>query len=108
MEDICNLNKFDDSISEKVLSILLAWSCYGQNEAGIKLGRSEMMKVPKVWLKEHLLDVIKKDFDYDDEWNYRRLLELVVMIVPGNKKDILELHNGSINPEILEVIKDFS
>ena len=31
VENICTLDRYDDSVSEKVLALLLEWACYGQH-----------------------------------------------------------------------------
>lgn len=54
-----------------------------------------------------MMHVIEKDFDYRDEWNYRRLVELIVEIIPELQNDVLSLNEKSTNPDIIEVINDF-
>lgn len=81
-EDLVHLDQVDEDISEKVLTILLEWACYGQNITGIMLGRKYISEIPRIWLISNIMHVIKKDFDYRDDWNYRRLVELIVEIIP--------------------------
>lgn len=107
IDDICRLDQYDCIISKKVLSILLEWACYGQNEAGIMLGRGKIAEIPRDWLKKHLLETINDNFDYWDDWNYRRLMELVVELLPENKNDFLTLNCGTTNPDLREVIDDY-
>lgn len=107
LEDIAHLDQFDASISEKVLSILLTWACYGQNITGIMLGRKYISKISRRWLASHILHVIENDFDYMDEWNFRRLLELIMDFIPERKNDVLALNEKSTNPDIIEVMNDF-
>ena len=71
------------------------------------LGRRQIAKIPKTWLKLHLLAVVKKDFEYSDYWNYRRLLELVVELFPELKDDILSINCGITDPDLIEVIYDY-
>lgn len=108
IENICNIARYDESTAKKVLLILLEWACYGQNEAGIKLGREKISEIPKKYLKKHLLNTVKHDFDYYDEWNYRRLLELVVELIPENKDEFIALNCGTENSELQEVMDDFA
>uniref|UniRef100_UPI004055A890 hypothetical protein n=1 Tax=Agathobacter sp. TaxID=2021311 RepID=UPI004055A890 len=107
IEEICNISTYEEQVSEKVLFILLQWACYGQNESGILFGREQIATIPKKWLQEHLLTVVKNDFEYTDDWNYRRLLELVSKQVPELMKDVLLINSDTNNPDLLEVIEDF-
>ena len=107
LEDICSLDKYDEYVAEKALGVLLEYACYGQNIEGIELGRREIAKIPRKWLKSHLLTVVKKGFEYSDYWNYRRLLELVVELVPELKNDILSINCGTTDPDLIDVIDDY-
>lgn len=107
LEDIGSLDKYDEYTAEKALSVLLGWACYGQHIEGIELGRREIAKIPRAWLKSHLLAVVKNDFEYSDYWNYRRLLELVVELAPELKNDILSINSGTTNPDLIDVIDDY-
>ena len=73
VENICTLDRYDDSVSEKVLALLLEWACYGQHMSGLVMGRRKIAEIPQIWLKAHLLNVVKSTFDYFGYWNYRRL-----------------------------------
>lgn len=107
VENICILDRYDTWVSEKVLSILLEWACYGQSMPGIMMGRRKIAEIPKAWLKAHLPDVVKRDFDYSDDWNYRRLLEVIVETVPERKDTILAINAGTTDEDLIEVINDF-
>lgn len=107
IEEICNISTYEEQVSEKVLFILLQWACYGQNESGILFGREQIATIPKKWLQGHLLTVVKNDFEYTDDWNYRRLLELVSEQVPELMEDVLLINSDTNNLDLLEVIEDF-
>ncbi len=107
VEHIRILDRYDTCISEKVLSVLLEWACYGQSMPGIMMGRGKIAEVPKAWLKAHLPAVVKRDFDYSDDWNYRRLLEVVVETVPELKDTILAINAETTDEDLIEVINDF-
>ena len=42
-----------------------------------------------------------------DEWEYRRLVELVVLVLPELKQEVLKLGAQSENEEMREVVEDF-
>lgn len=71
------------------------------------MGREKIATIPKEWLQEHLLTVVKNDFEYTDDWNYRRLLELVRSLVPELMEDMLLINSDTNNPDLLEVVEDF-
>ena len=107
IDNLCSLDMYDTYIAQKVLSILLEWVCYGQNVAGIILGRRKISKIPMEWLELNLVCAVKNYSDYSEDWNYRRLLEVVVESVPKLKEEILLLNQNSDNQDILEIIDDF-
>ena len=52
------------------------------------------------------MQVVKYGFDYHDDWNYRRLLELVLDLVPVLKEDVLFLNAGTDSQYLLDVMND--
>jgi len=108
VDNICTLDRYDDSVSEKVLTLLLEWACYGQHMSGIMMGRRKIAEIPRIWLKMHLLNVVKSNFDYSDYWNYRRLLEVVVELVPELKAEVLSINSGATDPDLIEIIDDYT
>lgn len=107
VETLRNIEQYELEHSKKAVAILLKWACYGQNIAGIELGRKKIAEIPKNWLCNHLLEVVKSDFDYADDWNYRRLLELVSEVLPERKDDFVRLNVGTTNADLIEVMDDF-
>lgn len=107
VENIRTLDRYDDCISEKVLIVLLQWACYGQHIAGIMMGRKYLAEIPREWLKAHLLNVVKNHFEYSDDWNYRRLLEVVAELLPECKDEVLFINSKSTDPDLIEIINDF-
>lgn len=107
LKDLPILDQYEDTVSEPALLILLEWACYGQNTAGIVMGREMVAKLPRAWLKEHLLRVVKQGFDYMDDWNYRRLLELTNELLPECIAPLLALTAGTTDPDLKDVIDDY-
>lgn len=107
-DDIKNLDKYSNDISEKVFMLLLEYACLGQNFAPIELGRNKIKEIQKEWLYDNLLRISRKCIDFSDEWEYRRLVELVVEVVPELKDELLKIGENSENLEIREVVEDFS
>lgn len=107
LNDITRLSEFDDKLGEQVLNVLLEYACYSQNALCIELGRKYVSFISKKWLKIHITDTVIKYFDYNDDWNYRRLLELVSMEIPEVMNEMLEINKASNQKGILECIEDY-
>ena len=49
------------------------------------LGRRKISEIPTECLELNLVSAVKEYFDYSDDWNYRRLLEVLVEIIDDFK-----------------------
>lgn len=58
-------------------------------------------------MKIYFLDVAKECIEFTDYWEYRRLLELIVIVLPEVKVEALKLCEDSEDEDILEVIEDY-
>ncbi len=106
-DDIKTVDKYPLEIAQRVLKELLKNACLATNYLPIELGRKKINEINKEWLKQNLVFVTEKCIDYSDEWEYRRLLELVVLTIPELKSEILEKGKKTGNEEIREVVTDF-
>lgn len=106
-EDIKLMDKYPLEVSKKVLKVLIENSCLGQNYGPIELGRKKIREINKEWLKQYFIEVASECINYSDEWEYSRLLELVVYAIPELKQKILEFGTNSESEEIREVVEDF-
>lgn len=105
--DIDNLHKYPQKLSRQILRKLIEWACQPQNDTPIVLARKKINEINKEWLKIHFLDVAKMCIDFSDYWEYRRLLELIVLVLPEVKLDALKICENSEDEDILEVIEDY-
>lgn len=55
-----------------------------------------------------MVSVRGENIDYSDEWEYRRLVELVMLCVPELKECVLAKGENSENAEVREVVEDYS
>lgn len=106
-DNIKFLDRYPIATAELVLKELLENSCLGQNCVPIQLGRSKLKEVNRVWLQTHLMEVAFSCIDFSDEWEYRRLVELVIEVIPELKDEILHIGENSENQDIREVVDDF-
>ena len=106
-EDIKSLDKYPLDISKQVLKVLIEYACQGQNYGPIVLGRKKINEIDKAWLKQYFIEVASMCIDYSDEWEYRRLMELVVCVIPELEQEVLKLGVQSENEEVREVVEDY-
>lgn len=107
-ENLCNLDQYDSKTMQKVLGVLLEWACYPQNDTTIIEARSKIAEIPRKCLENNLIKAARQGFDYSDDWNYRRLLELADELIPLNMAEFISLNADSDDPDIMEIIEDYT
>lgn len=105
--DVGNLHKYPQELSRQILRKLIEWACQPQNDTSIVLARKKIDEIDKEWLKIYFLDVAKECIDFSDDWEYRRLLELIVIVLPEVKLEALKICEDSEDEDILEIIEDY-
>ncbi|CAH8768854.1 hypothetical protein [Paenibacillus dendritiformis] len=106
-DSIENFEKFPHKIGLSVLQILIEYACKSQNINSILLARDRIKKIPSKWLLEYLPEAAKDSICSEDEWEYRRLLELVDEAVPQLLQVYIEQGLLSDNDEVQEAAMDF-
>ena len=101
------LDKYPLDVSKQVLKVLIENSCLGQNYGPIDISRKKINEINKDWLNQFLLEVASTCIDCSDEWEYRRLVELIVLVLPELKQEVLKWGAQSENEEVREVVEDF-
>ena len=84
-EDIKSLDKYPLDISKQVLKVLIEHACQRSVAVGCKI----INEIDKAWLRQYFIGVTSMCIDYFDEWEYRRLVELVVCVIPELKQEVL-------------------
>lgn len=105
--NIRNIDTYPKETACLILKKLLEWACQPQNATPIVIARNKISEIDKIWLKQYFLEVAKTCIDFSDDWEYRRLLELLINVAPELKEEALKLGMGSENEDIQEVIKDY-
>jgi len=105
-EDISKLDKLPLETSLEVLKVLVGFACESQTTALIILGRTNICKIDKQWLSKHLIEAAKSCLDLNDEWEYRRLFELVLEAVPELKQEVADIGFNSADDDIKEAAAD--
>ena len=107
-DDVKNLDKYPLDISKQVLRVLIRNSCLGQNCGPIEIGRKKIGEIAnREWLVKHFMESADEDINYSDDWEYRRLMELVMLHVPELKEEVLVRGKDSENEEVREVVEEY-
>lgn len=106
--NINNITTIPYDKSVKIFKLLIQYACSSQNIAAIELGRKKIKEINIQWVNKELPIVANQCICFDDEWQYRRLLELVKDINPELLEWAISLGVNSINEEVREAAEDFS
>ncbi|MDY3560566.1 hypothetical protein R5W23_001810 [Gemmata sp. JC673] len=108
LDDANMIYRIPESSSYKLIEILLSHACESQNIGAIVSARELIRNLPPAWLAAVLPNSVEKKIDLSDEWQYRRLVELLQEL----KSELLVAYIGyglasNIN-EIREAAADYS
>jgi hypothetical protein len=102
-----SIETFPLSAGKRSLAFLVAQACQCQHVGNITVAREAVKRVPSVWLSQHLPEVVRSSISLDDEWEYRRLLELLREVAPHLLVGYIEKGRESSNEEVREAAEDF-
>lgn len=106
-EDLENVQYYPFDLASLVLGTLLQFACKGQNFLPITLARKKIKEINPNWLK-HTLPLVLNDYiALDDDWEYRRLCELIKEVVPDMLPWVLKLSEDSEDINIIEIVNEF-
>lgn len=106
-DSIEKIEKLPPKTGLRILAILTKFACKSQNLSLIMLARERIKKMPLEWLFQYFPEAAYESVCFEDEWEYRRLLELVQETVPQLLEVFINQGASSKNEEIREVIEDF-
>lgn len=106
-ERICGISAFPLSAGRSILVTLLGLACQSQHIGMIILARQTIAKIPSEWLIRQLPETISDSLSLEDEWEYRRLLELLREVSPQLLKRYIEQGLKSNDGDIREAAEDF-
>ncbi len=102
------LPSFPQEKSVKVIAYLLKIGCQSTHIGNIRLGRESLASIPCNWLTERIHDIASQTLDLNDEWEYRRLLEIYEILDQGLLKNLCQLGKQSKNIAVQEAANDFT
>ena len=92
----------DDVVANSLIAYLLELSCQCQNIRNITLGRMALWALPGQWLLERIELVAEPLIRLNDDWEYRRLLEVYWRLDKSLVKKLALQGLDNPNPEIRE------
>jgi hypothetical protein len=93
--------------SRALVEYLLELACKCQNERNIQLGHAVFCELPRTWSLQYLATCAAPIAAGDDDWEYRRLLELLQEIDHETFVRFAQIGKQSLNAEIREAAEDF-
>jgi hypothetical protein len=93
-----------------VLRSALQSACQPTDDLQIVEGRKKVLLLPRRWVLRHVEAAASACLDLDDDWEYRRLLELVTLLGRGNLllTKLVERGLKHSNVHIVEASMDFA
>jgi hypothetical protein len=89
------------------LRAALGRACQAQNVSVITQGRSEILAMQRDAVVHSVESVAAETLHLDDEWEFRRLLELYEKLDRGLLRRLIEVGLVSGNGEVREAAEDF-
>lgn len=89
------------------LEISLGKACDASNAPIITEGRKEILSMPKDFVIQNVHKIAEKILDLNDEWHFRRLLELYSELNDTLLYNLIEIGLKNPNIEIVEAANDF-
>lgn len=82
-------------------------ACQASYVPRICQARAGVLSAPTTWVLAHVEQIAEDAIDWDDEWHYRRLLELYAMLDPRLLPRATERGLTSPNVEVREAAEEF-
>lgn len=79
-KDLSGVLSFGEPTARQVLRFLLTSACWGQGSESIGLGQDGIRALPRHWVLSELMSAVDETISMDDEYEYRRLLELARLL----------------------------
>jgi hypothetical protein len=102
------LDRLSEAVGEQAVRILLQQACQSQHVGNIQAAKDAIARIPEPWLLTMLEKTIDESLDLGDEWEYRRLLE----VLRDNVPELLSIYIGrglsSKDLEIREAANEFA
>jgi hypothetical protein len=101
------VSQLEPESGDAVLSYLLELACQSQHTGNIERGRKALLRLPRDWVLQHIERVAEPLLQLNDEWEYRRLLEVYEHLDKELVQKLVYRGLTSQNPEIRETAADY-
>lgn len=101
------LELLPESIGENVMRVLLTRVCQCQNVGNIETARRAIERIPSPYRRSLLPRLIDQSVALDDEWEYRRAVELLLRLEPSLVETYVSKGMTSPNEAVREAARDF-
>lgn len=106
-DSLSNIATIDPEIANRALGLLLDHACKAQNAGVITWARTALTEMPEWWLEMHLRPVAEAYINFEDEWEYRRLIELLRACCPNLITHFIQFGLASGKQEVRDSAEDF-
>ena len=104
---ISEIMALSEKTAAEVIGKLIFWACNPTNIMPITIARNCLEQFPVDWVSPKIKQTVFRYIDINDDWDYRRLLELCELISLDLLEWAIELNEKSTNPDIVEAVNDF-
>lgn len=94
--------------ADRVIAEILSCASQATHASLIELGRDAAASLPRPWLLERIEGIADRMFNYDDDWEYRCLLELYGRLDASLLSRLITRGLASPNAGIAEAAQDFA
>ena len=98
----------DPAAAAHLIRYLLSAACEAQNSLNIELGRAGLVALPREWLLARIEPHLEPLFAADDDWEYRRMVEVAHLLDPGLTRKLIDRGLESANPDIRKAAEDWA
>ena len=105
---ISEIMALSEKTAAEVVGELVSWACDPTNIMPITIARNCLEQFPVDWVSPKIKQTVFRFIDINDDWDYRRLLELCELISLDLLKWAIELNERSTDPDITEAVDDFN
>ena len=104
---ISEIMALSEKTAAEVIGKLIFWACNPTNIMPITIARNCLEQFPVDWVSPKIKQTVFRYIDINDDWDYRRLLELCELFSLDLLEWAIELNEKSTNPDIVEAVNDF-
>lgn len=83
-------------------------ACKPTRVSVIESGRLQVLLMEAQWVRDHIVEVAREVLNPDDDWEYRRFLELLAMACPELVSTMIAQGLSSTDPDVREAAEDFN